>query len=83
MELEDLEKNLAEDTLGMGWQDKNDQTTDRDMNGEVTHDSGDKFQQNQWQFSDEGKSTEECFTIRFTHVKWESKKSTQNCSGQC
>ncbi|XP_073247249.1 cilia- and flagella-associated protein 74-like [Porites lutea] len=54
MELEDLEKNLTEDTLGMGWEDKNDQTTDRDMNGEVTHDSGDKFQQNQWQFSDEG-----------------------------
>lgn len=72
MELEDLEKNLTEDTLGMGWEDKNDQTTNRDMNGEVTHDSGDKFQQNQWQFSDEGKSTQECFTRSFTHVKLSS-----------
>ncbi|KAJ7393616.1 hypothetical protein OS493_006603 [Desmophyllum pertusum] len=37
-----------------GIYDTNDQTTELDANGDVTQDEVDKFQQNHWQFSDEG-----------------------------
>lgn len=56
MEVADLEKNSIEDTMEEhGICDTNDQTTELDANGDVTQDEVDKFPQNHWQFSDEGK----------------------------
>ena len=57
MEVVDLEKKSLEDTIEEhGFYGTNDQTADADTNGELTQEDVDKFQQNHWQFSDEGKS---------------------------
>ena len=58
MEVVDLEKKSLEDTNFMeeqGFYETNDQTADADNHGELTQEDVDKFQQNHWQFSDEGK----------------------------
>ena len=52
MEVGDLEKKSIEDTSGI--YDTNDQTAELNVNGEMTEDVVDEFQQNHWQFSDEG-----------------------------
>lgn len=55
MEVVDLEKKSLEDTMEEhGFYETNDQTADADTNGELTQEDVDKFQQNHWQFSDEG-----------------------------
>ena len=65
MEVVDLDKNSLENTMEeQRFYETNDKTADGDTNGELTQEDVDKFQQNHWQFSDEGKS-EEC-------GKWES-----------
>ena len=56
MEVVDLEKKSLEDTMEEhGFYETSDQTADADNNGELTQEDVDKFQQNHWQFSDEGK----------------------------
>lgn len=56
MEVLDLEKRSLEDTMEEhGIYNTNEQTAEPDTNGEVTQDDADKFPQNHWQFSDEGK----------------------------
>lgn len=55
MEVVDVEKKSLEDTLEEdGFYEANDQTAEADTNGELTQEDVDKFQQNHWQFSDEG-----------------------------
>lgn len=59
MEVFDVEKKSLEDTLEEdGFYEANDQTAEADTNGELTQEDVDKFQQNHWQFSDEGKREE-------------------------
>lgn len=59
MEVVDLEKKSLEDTMEEhGFYETNNQTADADTNGELTQEDVDKFQQNHWQFSDEGKRKE-------------------------
>lgn len=56
MEVVDLEKKPVEDAMEEpGIYDTNNETAELDVNGEVSQDNVDKFQQNHWQFSDEGK----------------------------
>lgn len=52
MEVVDLDKKSIEDTSGI--YNTNDQTAELNVNGEMTEDVVDEFQQNHWQFSDEG-----------------------------
>ena len=57
MEVVDAEKKPLEATMEEhGFYETNDKTADAD--GELTQEDGDKFQQNHWQFSDEGKGQE-------------------------
>ena len=59
MEVVDVEKKPLENTIEeQGFYETNDQTADADTNGELTQEDVDKFQQNHWQFSDEGKREE-------------------------
>ena len=59
MEVVDDEKKSLEDTLEEhGFYETNDQTAEVDTNGELTQEDVGKFQQNHWQFSDEGKREE-------------------------
>ena len=59
MEVVDVEKKSLENTIEeQGFYETNDQTADADTNGELTQEDVDKFQQNHWQFSDEGKREE-------------------------
>lgn len=59
MEVVDLEKKSVGDTMEEhGIYDTTEQTAELDTNGEVTQDEVDKFPQNNWQFSDEGKRGE-------------------------
>ena len=58
MEVVDLEKKSIEDTSEI--YNTNDQTAELDINGEMTEDAVDQFQQNHWQFSDEGMNAQEC-----------------------
>ena len=59
MEVVDVEKKSLEDTMEEhGFYETNDKTADADTNGELTQEDVDKFQQNHWQFSDEGKGEE-------------------------
>lgn len=58
MEVVDLEKTSVGDTMEHGIYDTTEQTAEPDTNGEVTQDEVDKFPQNNWQFSDEGKRRE-------------------------
>ena len=60
MEVADLEKEAIEDSMEEPEiYDANDQAAEPDANSEVPQDTVGKFQQNHWQFSDEGKRTEE------------------------
>ena len=59
MEVVDVEKKSLEDTMEEhDFYETNDQTAEADTNGELTQEDVDKFQQNHWQFSDEGKGEE-------------------------
>lgn len=59
MEVVDVGKKSLEDTLEEHeFFETNDQTAEADTNGELTQEDVDKFQQNHWQFSDEGRREE-------------------------
>ena len=63
MEVVDLEKKAV--------QDENYDTAELDFNGELTQDpeTVDKFQQNHWQFSDEGRAVQKCFLELFAYCR--------------
>ena len=68
MEVVDSEKKAVQDTMEEPENyETNYDTAELDVNGELTQDpeTVNQFQQNHWQFSDEGREVQKCFLERF------------------